>query len=139
MPPNDAAIRPVIVYDGACPFCRKQVARIRRRDRNGVFEFVPKQTPGLTVRFPRLAEGDFNTGMRLIDPDGTIHVGADAVYEIARRLPLSRWVAPLYRVPPIRWAARRFYGWIAANRYRFSRRECDMDCPLDEEPRTPKP
>jgi predicted DCC family thiol-disulfide oxidoreductase YuxK len=79
--------RPVVVYDGACAFCLRQVERIRRRDRAGVFEFVPRQTAGLEQRFPKLAEGDFNTGMRLVHRDGSVSVGADAVYEIARRPP----------------------------------------------------
>ena len=108
--------RPVIVFDGECPFCQRQVARIQRRDRDGQFEYAPRQTPGLTERFPKLAEGDFDTGMRLVMPGGAIYIGADAVYQIARRLPLWRLAAWLYRVPVahaiLRWA----YGWVAAHR-----------------------
>ena len=77
----------VVVYDGECPFCQRQIARIRRRDSLGRFEYVPRQSAGLTERFPALAEGDFDTGMRLIKPDGSIYVGADSVYHIARQLP----------------------------------------------------
>ena len=70
--------RSTLVFDGDCPFCSRWVARIWRMDRRGTFEFVARQTEGLTERFPRLVDGDFNTGMRLITPDGAIHVGADA-------------------------------------------------------------
>ena len=48
-----------------------------------MFELVARQTEGPTERFPTLAEGDFNTGMRLITPDGAKLVGADAAYQIA--------------------------------------------------------
>jgi predicted DCC family thiol-disulfide oxidoreductase YuxK len=113
--------RNVVVYDGECPFCCEQVARIRQRDRAGRFEFVARQAPGITERFPALAEGDFNTGMRLVRPDGRIYVGADAVYEIARRLPRWRWFAWLYRIPGIHALCRWIYAWIAANRLRLGR------------------
>ena len=79
-----------LVYDGDCSFCRRWVDRIARRDRSGTFEFVARQTEGLTKRFPKLVEGDFNTGMRLITSDDAIHVGADAAYQIVRRLRVWR-------------------------------------------------
>ena len=41
--------------------------------------------------------------MRLVNPDGSIDVGADAVYQIARRLSGWKHVAWLYRVPVLKW------------------------------------
>lgn len=113
---NAIARKSTVVYDGQCSFCRRWVARIAQRDRTGAFEFVARQAKGLTMRFPRLAEGDFDTGMRLITPDSTIHVGADAAYQIACHLRYWRWIAWLYQVPGIHWLARGLYAHIAANR-----------------------
>jgi predicted DCC family thiol-disulfide oxidoreductase YuxK len=93
-------------------------------DRAGLFELVPRQAPDVERRFPQLATSDFNTGMRFVAPDGAVSVGADAVYEIARRLPRTRWIAWLYRVPVLHAVARAMYKWIAANRYRLAGR-CD--------------
>ncbi len=118
--------RGIVVYDGECAFCRTQIERMRARDKLGCFDFVPRQTPGLDDRFPQLKEGDFDTGMRLILPDGRVHVGADAVYQISRRLPLWRRMAWLYRVPGIHALARRIYAWIAAHR-RSLGRPCEND------------
>src|SRR5262245_61337245 len=123
--------RPVVVYDGECPFCRKQVDRIRSRDVGDQFEYLPRQSASLTDRFPILAEADFNTGMRLVLPDGHVHVGADAVYQIARRLPRWRLVAWLYRVPILHALARRVYRWIAANRQRLGRDCSDGTCAIE--------
>ncbi len=109
-----------VVYDGECPFCQRQIARIRRRDSLGRFEYVPRQTAGLTERFPALAEGDFDTGMRLIRPDGRVYVGADSVYKISRRLPAWLWFAWLYRIPGIHALARSAYAWVAAHRQSLS-------------------
>ncbi len=67
--------RYLVVYDGECAFCLKQFERMKGRDTAGVFEYVPRQSEGLKQRFPKLAEGDFNSGMRLVNPDGSIDVG----------------------------------------------------------------
>ena len=120
--------RPVVVYDGECPFCRSQVARIQRRDRHALFEYTARQSPGLTERFPKLAEGDFNTGMRFVMPDGVVHVGADAVYQIARRLPVWRLGAWLYRLPLMHGLLRWAYGWVAAHRRSLGRACQDDTC-----------
>ena len=108
-----------IIYDGICSLCQRQVARIRRFDGRRVFDYVARQSPDLLARFPQLANEEFSTGMRLVHRDGRVAVGADAVYEIARRLSLTRWVAWLYRVPGLHALARRIYAHIAANRYRI--------------------
>ena len=130
---DDTSNRGVVVYDGDCSFCRTQIERMREKDKSGCFEFVPRQTPGLDDRFPQLKEGDFDTGMRLIQPDGRVHVGADAVYEISRRLPLWRRVAWLYRVPGIHALARRAYAWIAAHRRSLGRTCDDGACRANSE------
>ncbi len=93
-----------------------------------MFEFVARQTDGLTQRFPKLVEGDFNTGMRLITPDGVVHVGADAAYQIVRRLRYWRRLAWLYHVPGIHQLTRAVYAWIAANRQSLSGDRDDGPC-----------
>lgn len=127
MSDHAANFLPTIVFDGQCGFCRKQIARIQRWGGLARFEFLPAQAPDLRERFPRLAEGDLSSGLRVVEPGGTVHVGADAVYAVARRLPRTAWFAWLYRVPVLHWSARTLYGWVAANRYRLSRR-CEEGC-----------
>lgn len=105
-----------IIYDGACRFCQNQIARIRALDRKRAFEFAPSQAPDLLVRFPQLARADLSTGMRLVEADGRVHVGADAVYQISRQLFGVRWFSWIYRIPGLRWLARLLYSWIAARR-----------------------
>ena len=124
----DQSERPVVVYDGQCPFCLKQVEKMRRRDDRGAFEYVPRQDEGLEARFPKLAEGDFNTGMRLVVPEGPIHVGADAVYHIARELRGWRLWAWLYRVPGLGLLCRVAYAWVAKNRQRLAQSCEDGAC-----------
>jgi predicted DCC family thiol-disulfide oxidoreductase YuxK len=123
---QSADVLPVVVYDGACRFCRAQIARIQRWGGAGRFEFVPSSTPGLFERFPTLQASDLSTGLRLVQ-GGQVSVGAEAVYRIARVLPRTRWFAWLYRVPGLHGLAQRLYGWVAARRYRLAGR-CDEGC-----------
>lgn len=118
--------RPVVVYDGTCGFCRKQVARIQRWDRAEEFTFISSHEPDLLENFPQLAGEDLDAGMRLIEPSGALSAGADAVHGIARRLPRFRWFAWLYHVPGVKQVARRVYGWIARRRHKIGQ-SCSTD------------
>ena len=117
----------VIVYDGACRFCQWSVRRMQRLDRGDQFEYLPRQAEGVETRFPRLAESDFNTGMRLVVDTDEIYVGADAVYQIYRRMAPFHLVAWLYRVPILHGFFRACYTLIARYRHLLGRVECDAD------------
>ena len=123
--------RILVVYDGECAFCCRSVAEIRRRDPHDQFVYLPRQTPGLAERYPQLSIGDFETGMRAIEPDGRMHVGSDAIYQIVSRLPYFRRVAWIYHLPLIHGLTRRIYAWVARNRMGLSqfcerRGACEM-------------
>ena len=120
-------MRGTVVFDGSCSFCQSQIQRFRRLTIPGDFEFLPRQTPGLADRFPALQDGEFATGMRFVAKDGSISVGADAVYQIARGMRGVRFVAWLYQVPGVRGVARIAYGWVARNRQRLGTTERDED------------
>lgn len=124
------AERVVIVYDGACRFCQSQIGWIQKRDRAGAFEFMPSATLDLSQRFPQLARHDLNSGLRAILPGGRVAVGADGVYEIARRLPRWRRAAWLYRVPGLGPMWRWIYAWIAKRRYQLAGRCDETSCPI---------
>ena len=114
----------VIVFDGECRFCRWSVRRIQRLDSRDQFEYLPRQAQGVEVRFPQLAESDFNTGLRLVDGE-RIYVGADALYEIYRRMPPFHLLTWFYRAPVLHGVFKMCYGLIARNRHRFGRVTCD--------------
>lgn len=119
--------KPTIVYDGACPFCLRQMERIRRWDRRSRFAFMASQDPNLLAQFPQLADQDLLTGLRLVESVGDVHVGADAVYHIARRLPRTQRLAWIYRIPGLRFLWRKLYALIAARRQR-QLADCGTGC-----------
>ncbi|RIK66707.1 MAG: DUF393 domain-containing protein [Planctomycetota bacterium] len=108
-----------MIYDGACGFCRARAADILRRDRNHCLRFATWQDADLAGRFPAAADLPRNEGLGFVRADGRVVIGADAVYEVYRRLPGWRWLAWLYRVPGLNTLCRRMYRWFAANRHRL--------------------
>lgn len=112
-------MRDVVIYDGTCGLCRREVQRIRRWDRNGRFDLLDLHAPDLLNRFPQLSGQDLNAGMRLMMADGRAFVGADAIAEILRQLPGKSWLAWLYRIPIIGRPARVLYAWVARHRKRL--------------------
>jgi predicted DCC family thiol-disulfide oxidoreductase YuxK len=136
--------RPLVVYDGNCAFCKRQVDRLRSWDKRDRFDYLPHTAPGIEERYPALrASGaagmDIERGMILLTPDGETHIGADAVQQIMRRLPPLNLLAPMFHVPGVRRLARRLYGWIARRRYRLSGQcegeACRLDKPGEERAR----
>ena len=119
--------RQVIVYDGECRFCLWSVRRIRRVDGQDQFAYLPRQAEGVEAQFPQLTGSDFNTGLRLIADGGNVYVGADAVYEIYRRIPPFHRLARLYRVPLLRGLFRMCYALIARYRHLSGRVMCEAD------------
>lgn len=118
-------MKPVVVYDGECRFCTWSMNRIKRLDKQDQFHYLPRQAPGIEDRFPKLADSDFNTGMRLIVSDDEIYVGADAVYQIYRRLPPFHLIAWVYRVPILHWVFKGAYALVARYRHLSGKVTCD--------------
>lgn len=82
--------RPVMVFDGDCGFCRRWVARWRHATGDRI-EYVPFQDSA--ERFRNVAREDFAQAVHLIEPDGRVTHGAEAVLRTlalgaGRRAPL---------------------------------------------------
>ena len=116
----------VVIYDGACPFCKARMEWLQEADRENSFEFIPWQSEERKERFPSLQGESLEEGVRLVLPDGNIVVGADAAWEILRRLPRWRWVAFLYRVPGFHRLGQWFYEWVAEHRYYLGEKEKEL-------------
>ena len=121
--------KPTIIYDGQCKFCSSQIDKIRRLDQTESFYYLPRQSPKLLDIFPMLAREDFNTGLRLISDNGSIFIGADAVYEIYKTLKPYKYIAWIYKLPILKQLCKGGYRLIAQYRNRL-KRKCDSDCEI---------
>ncbi len=110
----------MLLYDGLCPICNRAVEWIRRRAKPCAFEFLSCHDPSLAARFPQLSREDCLTAIRLVEPDGRIFAGEEAVPGILARMKGYRVAAAIVSRPGVRALARPLYRWIARNRLRLS-------------------
>jgi predicted DCC family thiol-disulfide oxidoreductase YuxK len=119
----------LVIYDGDCPYCQAQVARLARWDGRGRLAFVSLHDPWVTDRFPDLSREQLMQQMYVVTHDGRRYAGAEGVRYLTRRLPRLWPLAPLLHIPfslPIwQWIYRR----IARRRYQRNRTGlCDDTC-----------
>ena len=89
--------RPVVVFDGDCGFCRQWIARWRQTLGERV-EFVPYQEAA--PRFPDVPQPAFRAAVHLIESDGRVSRGAEAVFRMLAYAPHRSWPLRLYRRLP---------------------------------------
>jgi predicted DCC family thiol-disulfide oxidoreductase YuxK len=110
---------PVVLFDGDCGFCTAQARRLAAPGKISLRSF---REEAALAAFPGLSLEECVREMKLVDRDGRIYGGAEA---IARTLGLGRRFlgkfALLYYVPGVRWIADRLYAWVARNRFRLPR------------------
>jgi predicted DCC family thiol-disulfide oxidoreductase YuxK len=90
-----------------------------RWDRDGRFEIIPSQTPGLDHRFPWISADDYRESLQLVGPGGQTWQRAAAVEEILSLLPRGMLVTWVFSLPFARQIAERLYRGFAKNRYRL--------------------
>lgn len=116
----------VIIFDGACGFCQKQVSRLFEWDGRGRIAFLSIGDPEVKRRWPELSEETLMKNMHVIDRFGGVHVGAKAFRYLSRRLPRLWPLAALMHIPLSGPMWNMGYRWFARRRYRLSQL---ADCP----------
>jgi predicted DCC family thiol-disulfide oxidoreductase YuxK len=120
-------VTPTVLFDGTCPFCRKQAARLESMMRGRV-AFASAYAPGVRERFPMLPQQGMLGEMKFVDAGGRLFGGAAA---IAQAFIASGGIlglgAHLYKVPPITQIANALYKRAAAKRLRL-KQVCDDTC-----------
>lgn len=108
-------MRPLMIYDADCAFCRRWIERWRARTGHAVV-YRPLQHPGLRghLKVPRRAA---RRAVQLID-QGKRYEGANAVFRALARAPRmhTRTIARIGAMPFVRWRARKVYRLIAGHR-----------------------
>lgn len=111
--------RPVVVYDGDCAFCLRQVRRLQRWT-GDTFEVVPFQQAA--SRFDPIPSEEFVRSVVLIERDGRAFSGAEAVYRALAYNPrMNGWLACYRRLPGFAALSEWGYRFVARHRGRISR------------------
>lgn len=105
----------VVVWDDQCSFCRRWVEVVRRVDALAALRFV-----GLSHSEEYLPLGvspeRADRAIQLVEPDGRIREGYDAVRGIVSVIPGGHLVAPLMGLPGLPAIGDRVYRRVAARR-----------------------
>ncbi len=108
-----------VLYDGTCGFCLKCLRLARGALEKRGFVCEPLQAPWVAERLGLTAE-DVSATFRVLSADGSQHNGADAYLFLFRRIWYLWPFGILLGCPGLYGLFARAYGWVAANRYRFS-------------------
>ncbi len=113
-------MKPTLLYDGDCGFCRWWVARWRHATGDAV-EYAASQESG--DRFPQVPPEAFARAVQLVEPDGKAYGGAEAVFRaLAYAGPAGGVGLRLYRgLPGFAAATESGYRLVADHRAVFSR------------------
>src|SRR5687767_6758637 len=107
-------MKPLLVYDGECGFCREWIARWRAVTGERV-DYAPYQE--VADRFPEVPRERFASSVQLWEPGGRWSSGAEAVLRALSHAPGRGWMLWLYRrVPGLAWVAERAYRSVASHR-----------------------
>jgi predicted DCC family thiol-disulfide oxidoreductase YuxK len=135
-----------LLYDGACPFCRREVEWLKRHDREGKLAMEDIAAPGFDPAQYGLTQQEVMGVLHGILPDGRVVQRLEAIHEAYRAVGLGWLVAPI-RLPVVHAVLDRLYGVFAHNRVRLGRwfgRNCDggacsVNMPLSDRKPTTRP
>ena len=111
--------RPLLIYDGECGFCRRWIDRWQAMTGTSV-AYAPSQEVG--AAYPEIDPATFRRTVVLVEPDGRISEGAEAVLRALATVPGRRWPLALYRrLPGFAPLAEAAYRQVASHRSLLSR------------------
>jgi predicted DCC family thiol-disulfide oxidoreductase YuxK len=117
----DGTAKPLLIYDGDCSFCRRWIGRWRDLTGNSV-DYEPYQSAA--PRFPQIAPERFGQAVHLVERDGAVSFGANAVFRTLALAGKKRYLLWLYReAPGFAAISEAVYGLIARHRNAADRLE----------------
>src|SRR4051812_4141247 len=115
--PNDAQLRVaspppklLLIWDGECHFCRRWIERWRKVTGDKVDYEISQD---VADRFPEIPREQFGRSVVLIEPDGAVFTGAEAVFRSLRCRSSKRWLAWSYdHLPGFAPITEAFYKFV---------------------------
>ena len=112
--------KPLMIFDGDCNFCTLWIRRWQQMTGDAV-DYLPSQDASVAAQFPEIPRDRFQTAVQLIEPDGTVYSGAEAVFRTLAKNPKWQWALRIYENAPIIARITEFaYGFVAGHRTFFS-------------------
>ena len=101
--PSDTlqASRPIVLFDGACPLCRREIAHYRRLTGAETVDWIDLAAPNLEIPDKSITRAMAMARMHVRDRNGRWHTGAWAFAELWSHLKGYRGLSRLGPVNPI--------------------------------------
>jgi len=115
----------VVLFDGQCNFCRRQIDNLRRFDGKDRLRFLSLHDPSVAELYSDLSFEQLMDQMWVVSPTGEKFGGADAIRYLSKRLPLLWAIMPMLHLPFSMPLWRYLYKQIAKRRYKIAGRNCD--------------
>jgi predicted DCC family thiol-disulfide oxidoreductase YuxK len=115
--------RDVLLYDGDCPFCRREAGRLLRWLPEGALQARSFREPGVLDAFPGLDAARCEKALQLVRADGRVFAGAEGVVQALRHRRLGL-AARAYYLPGLRQLANSVYAGVARRRFRLGGAPC---------------
>lgn len=119
MLPSDVTktMKLTLFYDGYCPLCKSEMAKLEALDQRDHLAFEDIQSPGFSLRYPNIDVPEANRILHAQYEDGSMIYGLDVTHQAWRLVGRHRWLA-LLRLPIIRWFAD--FGYLVFARHRYT-------------------
>jgi predicted DCC family thiol-disulfide oxidoreductase YuxK len=111
--------RHLLLWDGACGFCRRAIEAVALRDREKRFEIVPYQQASGPPMTPQLAAA-CERAVHVLTADGQLLRAGRASLFVLGEIG-HPWLAGLLGLPPFIWFVELGYATVARHRSFFSR------------------
>ena len=103
-----------IYYDGVCNLCSGLMDTVEKSSQGAKFERIDVTQGNLP---PGKSYREAMHDMHVVDKDGQVYRGAQAVLKIFEQYPHLRWMATIGRVPGMGLVATVLYRIVAETRY----------------------
>lgn len=116
-----------VLYDHACPMCRREALWIKRRDAHGAVELEDISSPGFQAERYGLDQATVDGTIHGILPDGSVVTGVEVFRRMYAAVGIG-WVLAPTRWPLLRPVADSAYRLFARYRVRVGTaigRDCD--------------
>jgi len=90
-------MKPVLIYDGECHFCRYWVARWQSQTGEAVDYSTSQEVAG---NYPEVRVEDFAQAVQFVDEEGHVFSGAEAVFRCLSHGPGLQWPRTLFQCFP---------------------------------------
>jgi predicted DCC family thiol-disulfide oxidoreductase YuxK len=109
-----------LLYDGACPICRREMDWLKQRNRRMLLTFEDIADPQFDPGRYGLTREQVNSALHGILADGKVVRGMAAIRRAYRAVGLG-WLTAPTALPGIRWTADRLYAAFARHRAKLGR------------------